>query len=78
MRLISHNGRNDFPYEHAEVSLICGINDDFRIIVETFGNDEPYVLAIYKKELEAKQALNRMREAYDRGDKYFQFKNATT
>ena len=77
MRLISSGNTIDVPYEGSSV-FVDTLSEKTTINIELFGNDEPYTLGMYKRKSDALLEVTRMREAYIRGDKYYQFKNVTT
>lgn len=78
MRLISNNGVFDIPYEYAIVCITKSVTGAHAVEVVIIGDDEPITLCLYRKKYDAEASVARMRDAYVRGDKFYQFKNATT
>ena len=78
MRLISNNGIWDVPYERVIVGIIKSSTGTYHVKTAIDGNDYPTTMCIYRSKYDAELSVARMREAYVRGDKFYQFKNATT
>ena len=62
MRVISQNGRLDFPYERSIVFL--SPKDATIVQILAIGDDEAGTLAKYSTEEKAKKAMEMLREAY--------------
>ena len=62
MRVISQDGRLDFPYERSIVFL--SPKDATIVQIQAIGEDEAGTLAKYSTEEKAKKAMEKLRETY--------------
>lgn len=62
MRVISQDGRLDFPYERSIVFL--SLEDATIVQIQAIGDDEAGTLAKYSTEEKAKKAMEELRYAY--------------
>ena len=62
MRVISQDGRLDFPYERSIVFL--SLKDATIVQIQAIGDDEAGTLAKYSTEEKAKKAMEMLREDY--------------
>lgn len=62
MRVISQDGRLDFPYEKSVVFITP--RDASEIRIQALGDDDDGMIAKYSTEEKAKKAMEMLREAY--------------
>ena len=62
MRVISQDGKLDFPYENSVVFISLVDASEIRIVA--IGDDDNVVIAKYSTEEKAKKAMEMLREAY--------------
>ena len=62
MRVISQDGRLDFPYEESVVFISLVDASEIRIVA--IGDDDNVVIAKYSTEEKAKKAMEELRYAY--------------
>ena len=62
MRVISQDGRLDFPYENSVVFITP--RDASEIRIQAIGDDDDGMLAKYSTEEKAKKAMEMLRSAY--------------
>ena len=62
MRVISQDGKLDFPYENSVVFINLVDASEIRIVA--IGDDDNVVIAKYSTEEKAKKAMEMLREAY--------------
>lgn len=62
MRVISQDGRLDFPYEESVVFISLVDASEIRIVA--IGDDDNVVIAKYSTEEKAKKAMEMLRDAY--------------
>lgn len=62
MRLISQDGKLDFPYENSVVFISLVDASEIRIVA--IGDDDNVVIAKYSTEEKAKKAMEMLRDAY--------------
>ena len=65
MRVISQDGRLDFPYENSVVFISLVDASEIRIVA--IGDDDNVVIAKYSTEEKAKKAMEMLRDAYQYG-----------
>lgn len=65
MRVISQDGKLDFPYEHSVVFISLVDASEIRIVA--IGDDDNVVIAKYSTEEKAKKAMEMLRDAYQYG-----------
>lgn len=65
MRVISQDGRLDFPYDSSSVSVYAGcINGRVYVRMQLCGYDDSVDVADYSTEEKAKKAMEELRYAY--------------
>lgn len=65
MRVISQDGRLDFPYDSSSVSLYAGcINGRVYVRMQICGYDDSVDVADYSTKEKAKKAMEMLRDAY--------------
>ena len=62
MRVISQDGKLDFPYENSVVFISLVDASEIRIVA--IGDDDNVVIAKYSTEEKAKKAMEMLRDAY--------------
>lgn len=66
MRVISQDGRLDFPYDSSSVSVYAGcINGRVYVSVQMCGYDDSVDVADYSTKEKAKKAMEMLRIAYE-------------
>ena len=64
MRVISHDGTMDFPYENSIVFIDTRAKDAVFVRMQAIGDDEVSIMAEYSTEEKAKKAMEELRYAY--------------
>ena len=65
MRVISQDGKLDFPYENSVVFISLVDASEIRIVA--IGDDDDVVIAKYSTEEKAKKAMEMLRDTYQYG-----------
>ena len=65
MRIISQDGKLDFPYENSVVFISLVDASEIRIVA--IGDDDNVVIAKYSTEEKAKKAMEMLRDTYQYG-----------
>ena len=68
MRVISQDGKLDFPYENSVVFISLVDASEIRIVA--IGDDDNVVIAKYSTEEKAKKAMEMLRYAYGNNEFY--------
>ena len=68
MRVISQDGKLDFPYENSVVFISLVDASEIRIVA--IGDDDNVVIAKYSTEEKAKKAMEMLRFAYENNEFY--------
>ena len=68
MRVISQDGKLDFPYENSVVFISLVDASEIRIVA--IGDDDNVVIAKYSTEEKAKKAMEMLRIAYENNEFY--------
>ena len=68
MRVISQDGKLDFPYENSVVFINLVDASEIRIVA--IGDDDNVVIAKYSTEEKAKKAMEMLRFAYENNEFY--------
>ena len=74
MRVISQDGKLDFPYENSVVFISLVDASEIRIVA--IGDDDNVVIAKYSTEEKAKKAMEMLRIAYENNEFYHHTANS--
>ena len=74
MRVISQDGKLDFPYEESVVFINLVDSSEIRIVA--IGDDDDVVIAKYSTEEKAKKAMEMLRIAYENNEFYHHTSNS--
>ena len=74
MRVISQDGKLDFPYENSVVFINLVDASEIRIVA--IGDDDDVVIAKYSTEEKAKKAMEMLRIAYENNEFYHHISNS--
>lgn len=74
MRVISQDGRLDFPYEKSVVFITP--RDASEIRIQALGDDDDGMIAKYSTEEKAKKAMEMLRFAYENNEFYHHTANS--
>ena len=74
MRVISQDGKLDFPYENSVVFISLVDASEIRIVA--IGDDDNVVIAKYSTEEKAKKAMEMLRDAYGNNEFYHHTANS--
>ena len=74
MRVISQDGKLDFPYENSVVFISLVDASEIRIVA--IGDDDNVVIAKYSTEEKAKKAMEMLRIAYGNNEFYHHISNS--
>jgi hypothetical protein len=74
MRVISQDGRLDFPYEESVVFITP--RDESEIRIQAIGDDDDGMLAKYSTGGKAKKAMEMLRIAYENNEFYHHTANS--
>ena len=74
MRIISQDGKLDFPYENSVVFINLVDTSEIRIVA--IGDDDDVVIAKYSTEEKAKKAMEMLRIAYENNEFYHHISNS--
>ena len=64
MRVISQDGKLDFPYENSVVFIDTRAKDAVFVRMQAIGDDEASIMADYSTKEKAKKAMEMLRDAY--------------
>ena len=74
MRVISQDGRLDFPYEKSVIFINPVDSSEVRIVA--IGDDDDGMIAKYSTEEKAKKAMEMLRDAYENNEFYHHTTNS--
>ena len=74
MRVISQDGKLDFPYENSVVFISLVDASEIRIVA--IGDDDNVVIAKYSTEEKAKKAMEMLRIVYENNEFYHHTSNS--
>lgn len=74
MRVISQDGRLDFPYENSVVFITH--RDASEVRIQAIGDDDDGMLAKYSTGRKAKKAMEMLRIAYENNEFYHNISNS--
>ena len=74
MRVISQDGRLDFPYENSVVFITT--RDASEVRIQAIGDDDDGMIAKYSTEEKAKKAMEMLRIAYENNEFYHHIANS--
>ena len=76
MRVISQDGKLDFPYENSIVFIDTMAKDAVFVRMQAIGDDEASIMADYSTEEKAKKAMEMLRIVYENNEFYHHTSNS--